>query len=171
MLQFSQRLLLLVALFLSLPSFALAQSAEDKALRGYSLDMAKLTKYAAVHEKMAAMVVANPSLASKYEGQESRDDQSLDDMVKDLDKIPELASAIRSQGMTMRDYVMTTLVLLQVGLYREVKKLNPRTDMPANINPANVTFMDTHAAEIQKLEARVKAAQEKIDALSNKSKR
>src|SRR5688572_17139851 len=107
MLQFSQRLLLLVALLLSLPSLALAQSAEDKALRGYSLDMAKLNKYAAVHEKIAAMVVANPSLASKYEdeGQESRGDQSFDDMVKDLDKIPELASAIRSQGMTTRDYL------------------------------------------------------------------
>jgi hypothetical protein len=140
MLEFSQRLLLLVALLLSLPSFTLAQSADDKALRAYRLDMAKLNKYAAVQEKIAAMVVADPSLASKYEGQESEDDdQSLDDFVKEFDKIPELVSAIRSQGMTTRDYVMTTLVLLHTGLYREAKKLDPRMAMPDDVNPANVS--------------------------------
>ena len=171
MLQFCRRFLLLVAFVLSLPSFALAQSADDKAMRAYTLDMAKLQKYVAAHEKLAAMIVAKPSLGTIYQDKADKEDLSMDELVKDFDKIPEFRSVMQSQGMTTRDYLMMTFVLLHVGLYREMKKMDPRTEMPYEVSPANVRFMETNAAEIEKLEARRKAAQAKIDSVAKKGKR
>lgn len=113
--QFLRRFLLSLALLAGLPALALAQTAEEKALRAYSLDMTKLNKYAAVTEKVAAMVQANPSLATKYESEAAKAEESLDETIKSLEKIPELSSAVRSQGSTMRDYMMTTLVLAYGG--------------------------------------------------------
>jgi hypothetical protein len=159
------------ALFLAcLPALVLAQSAEEKALRAYGLDMTKLNKTAAVSEKVAAMVQANPSLATKYENEASKADESLDQTIKSLEKIPELSSAVRAEGFTMRDYMMTTLVLAYGAAYREMKKVDPKAETPEGLSPANARFMDQHAAEIQKVQARMDAAQKKIDAAAKKKR-
>jgi hypothetical protein len=169
--QLFRRLIACLALLACVPSLAMAQSPEEKAIGAYTLDMTKLNKYAAVTEKIAAMVQANPSLATKYEGEASKANESLDETIKSLEKIPELSSAVRSQGFTMRDYMMTTLAVAFATMYREMKKADPRAELPAGVNPANVKLMDEHAAEVRKIEARVQAAQAKIEAAEKKGKR
>lgn len=140
-------------------------------MRAYGLDMAKVNKFAAVTEKVANMVQANPSLATKYENEASKADESLDGTIKSLDKIPELSSAVRGEGLTMRDYMMTTLVLAYGAAYREMKKADAHAEAPFALSPANMKFMDQHAAELRKIQARVDAAQAKIDAAAKKGKR
>jgi len=59
----------------------------------------------------------------------------------------------------MRDYMMTTLVLAYGAAYREMKKVDPKAEVPAGLSSANIKFIEQHAAEIQKVQARVDAAQ------------
>jgi len=158
------------AMLLACAPAVLAQTPEEKALGAYSLDMTKLNKTAAVSERVATMVQANPSLATKYEKEASKADESLDQTIKSLEKIPELSNAVRAEGFTMRDYMMTTIVLAYGMAYRDMKKADARAEVPAGLSPANVRFMDQHAAEIQKVQARMEAAQVKIDAASKKGK-
>jgi hypothetical protein len=169
--QLFQRFMPLVAVLAILPGLVLAQTPEEKALRSYSLDMTKLNKAAAVSERIAAMVQANPSLATKYEGEASKADESLDQTIKSLEKIPELSNAVRAEGFTMRDYLMTTLVMAYGAAYREMTKVDPKAEVPDGLSPSNAKFIDQHAAEIQKVQARMDAAQKKIDAASKKAKR
>jgi len=169
--QFFRRFAPFVVLLACLPALVMAQTAEEKALKAYSLDMTKVNKYAAVTERIAATVQANPSLATKYESEASKADESLDQTIKSLEKIPELSSAVRAEGFTMRDYMMTTIVLAYGAAYAEMKKADPRAEVPAGLSPANVKFMDQHAAELRKIQSRVEAAQAKIDAAAKKGKR
>lgn len=169
--QLFRRWLPLVAVLAVLPAVVLAQTPEEKALRAYSLDMTKLNKTAAVTEKVASLVQANPSLATKYEAEAAKADESLDQTIKSLEKIPELQSAVRGEGFTMRDYMMTTIVLAYGAAYKDMKKADPRAEVPAGLSPANIKFIEQHAADIQKVQARLEAAQAKIDAASKKAKR
>ena len=57
-------------------------------------------------------------------------------------------------GLTPRDYIMTSLTYLQaamlVGMHDAYAKGKP-IQVPYNMNPANVAFIQQHAAEIKAL--------------------
>lgn len=88
--------------------------------------------------------------------------KSLTDIENAIKSEPLMANALKSAGMSPRDYAKFTLAFFQAamihgmqksGLVKEVPK-----DLQATVNMANVKFIQDHEAEINALMAEFKAA-------------
>lgn len=104
-------------------------------------------------------------------GKVAKDHPELKDVLAtDADKHEDLAAiekrtasnalvkaAITEQGLTVHDFVMTELTLLQAALGSAMIPPGPdraKKALEANINPANLDFVDKHKAELEALQAK-----------------
>lgn len=82
--------------------------------------------------------------------------QSLDDLAARIDRIPQAAAAVRSAGLTTREFATITATLLQAFMAHAFTKDRAVADLPKDINPANVQFIRDNEAEIGRLMADLK---------------
>ncbi|MEO7218677.1 MAG: hypothetical protein ABI026_10835 [Gemmatimonadaceae bacterium] len=153
--------LLLAGAVLLAPQGLRAQHGADsvsfnRAIRSYTLTMAHLTEL-----KQAGINIQNYAKSHRDEAQKWTDasdngDGTIDDQVRRIDAISPFRQAIASTGLSTRDYLLTTITFFQASMadglqdsYAKTKQKAPV--LPGNVNPANVTFIHVHKAEIEKL--------------------
>jgi hypothetical protein len=134
-----------------------ATSADDVALRGYTLTMGNLQKLRQTMLNLKAWMIAHPEAVDSIDSSnddEHAADSTLTEQIRRIDKEPPLKQAILAAGFTPRDYVMTTMTYMQAAMQSAVAQYvkNKPVKIPDNMNPANATFLSTHQAEIAKLE-------------------
>jgi hypothetical protein len=69
-------------------------------------------------------------------------------MAAKLDGVPAAKAAVQAAGLTSRQYVVYSLALMENGF---AAYMPAGSKLPAGINPANVAFMRSHSAEMDKL--------------------
>src|SRR5215831_1738904 len=133
-----------------------ADDPDMKELAAYTLTMDGLNKVDRVNKAIVAAIQKNPSLAPKDDDDSGGDTKTLDDMAKKLNSIPVLASALKQEGMPARDYAKFTMAMLQASFGLMAKQMSAKSGKPfqppAGLNPANITFVEQHQADIKKLE-------------------
>jgi hypothetical protein len=134
-----------------------AQVNEDLSdLTKYKLSMDKIDKYIQAQRNLAAKAKAmSPAEREAFRNQDDLSDAnaSIDQMVAKLDKNPVMADAIRSAGMSTREWVMVTFSMMQTGMAAAVLKMRPNDNQDSlmremKVNPENVKFFNEHEAEI-----------------------
>lgn len=150
-----------------LPTMASAQSARNtradadlKEIQGYRLTTAMLAQLSAVQENIYAMLKANPDLNKRYGDERSGHEaeaETLDEMAKRFDRIPEMKQAIVKSGLTPRQYMLATMALFQAGMSAALMDA-PGADQSkiAPVVRANIAFLKAHKAEMDRMEARAK---------------
>lgn len=132
-----------------------ADDPDMKELAAYTLTMDGLNKVDRVNRDMLAAIKKDPSLKPK-DDDASSDAKTLGDMEKKMNAIPVFASALKQEGMSARDYAKFTMAMMQAGFALVGKQMAAKTGKPFNlpdsVNPANVTFVEQHQAELKKLE-------------------
>ena len=88
---------------------------------------------------------------------DARETESLADMAASMERVPEIRRAFRKAGLTTREGVTLSLVLMQAMMFDQVAAMNPDAKVPYNMNPANLAFVRKNKVQ---LEARMKAVQE-----------
>lgn len=92
-------------------------------------------------------------------------DQSLDGLAKRIESEPVMAGAIRSAGMTPREYSLVNLALFQAMMAHEVQKSLGGKELPQEVTEGavreNVKFIAENEAEITKVMERLKALEKK----------
>ncbi|HJQ18947.1 MAG TPA: hypothetical protein VJ867_01275 [Gemmatimonadaceae bacterium] len=81
---------------------------------------------------------------------------TIADMAAAITANPMFSSALRSAGLTPREYSVMTLVLFQSAMWAGMKKQGFAKDLPKDVNPANVAFMEQHEAEFAAMQQRFK---------------
>jgi hypothetical protein len=169
---------LVAAIFLLLP-LAQAQSAtaertsDEKALAEYRLSIAAIQKLLAATRAMAK-VSEDPTVraaAAKLSASDDANDggdgyQSLNDMARKVDAFPPIASAIRSAGLTSREYMLITMSYMQAAMAAGMKKQGLIKELPKGTPAENVAFIEKNDTELQaiqkeftELQKRMKAAE------------
>jgi hypothetical protein len=75
---------------------------------------------------------------------------SLNDMAARMDAVPAVQAALKTAGMTAREYILFSLSLFQNGM--AVWALDqPGGALPPGTSAENVTFYRAHKAELEKL--------------------
>jgi hypothetical protein len=125
-------------------------------LRTYVLTMPHLREF-----KQAALNIQNYARAHADEAQKwgelsDNDSGTLDDQVRRIEAVQPVRAAITSTGLTIRDYLLTSITFFQAGMAAAIEDSYAKTKQkapafPGNLNPANVTFMRVHKAEIERL--------------------
>ena len=151
-----------LALVVSMPAPAKSPSNDEKEIQRFTLTSPFLDKMAAVQGKVATLEKDHPEMEKQVKGAASQNrgetDDSIDGMAKRIDSFPPLVNIIKAQGLTVRQYVVGTMALLQASMYATMKKQMPSMKTPEGMNMANVAFIEAHQAEMDKFQKRMNAA-------------
>jgi hypothetical protein len=145
----------LVFLLLALPVLAgtRLKTPDEEALKAFRLTSENVRKAAAVTRRLAAAVAKDPGLARSTQYNDKRA-RTIDAKAKALETDARIASALRAESITAREYVMVQVTTLQAGLITAMKargvEMDP-ADLREAINPANVEFVEKYREEMDEL--------------------
>jgi hypothetical protein len=144
--------LLVAAALLALPAAAQGPrfSPQDmKALHDYELTQGKVDKLLVVGQKMRAYAEKHPEV--RQQGDLMRG-KTLDESVKSMEAKPELVSMMKAEGVTPREFVLGMMSMVSAGMWAAMSQRYPDAKMPEEINPKNVTLLQSHPEIMQKWE-------------------
>jgi hypothetical protein len=148
-------LISVISTTLLLVPFASAQSAaaDEKALAEYRLSMPTIHKLLAATRAMAklyqdpAVKAAADKLDKSKRSSESY--RGLAEMSRDIEAFPPMANAIRSAGLTPREFMLANMALMQAGMVVGFKKQGLLKELPKGTPVENVAFLEKNDAELQ----------------------
>jgi hypothetical protein len=130
-----------------------ADDPDQKELFAYALTMDKIQKMANATTALMAEGKRHPEMNNDS----NSDSKNLDEMVKKLQKYPEVVSILSKNGLTPREYAVGFFTLLQASIAVGSKKSGMYKEYPPKmlqvVSKANLDFMDQHFDEIQKITA------------------
>ncbi|HEX5973478.1 MAG TPA: hypothetical protein VFY85_16205 [Gemmatimonadaceae bacterium] len=138
-------------------------SPDEVVIRNYVLTMPKVEAWASASIDIANAMKAMPASErarrkAEMEAQsQSEKDESIAGMAASLERVPEIRRAFRKAGLTTREGMTLSLVLMQAVMYDQIAATNPDAKVPYNMNPVNVAFVRKNKAQ---LDARLKAVQD-----------
>ena len=157
---------MIAVLALALAPAAQAQklTPDEVTIRNYVLTIPKVEAWAAASIDVANTMKAMPAserarrkAEMEAQAETEQKDESLAGMASALERVPEIRRAFRKAGLTTREGMTLSLVLMQAVMFDQIAATNPDAKVPYNMNPANVAFVRKNKAL---LEARMKAVQE-----------
>lgn len=80
------------------------------------------------------------------------DAATISAMAAKVEKFPPMMAALRSAGLTAREFSKFTMAMLQAGIAAGMQKAGLLKETPAGTNPANVKWILQHEAELTKLQ-------------------
>ena len=86
------------------------------------------------------------------------DAQSISDVARRIDAHPPFAEAVKSAGLTTREFATLQMALFQAMFAHGFLKAGTIKEVPKDVNPQNVKFLQDHEAEIQKMAKQWEAA-------------
>lgn len=87
----------------------------------------------------------------------SMSDGSLADIEAQIRKNPAMAAAVKAGGFTPREYAKFTLTLFQASMAVGMQKAGLLKEMPKDIPPENVAFVQQHEQQLAKLQQEMEA--------------
>jgi hypothetical protein len=145
---------------------------EDLAdVQNYKLSMDKIDRFIAAQRALTAK--AKSMSPAEREAMKARNEgtggsnASLDDMARNIEREPAMNDAIRSAGLSAREFALITISMMQTAMASSVLQMRPKDNQDSLIremkaNPDNIKFYREHEAEITKktadLQAEMKAA-------------
>ncbi len=78
---------------------------------------------------------------------------SLAEMEANIRKTPAIANALQSAGMSPREYATFMMAMIQASMVAGFKKAGMIKELPKDVNPENVKFIEEHEAELKAMQA------------------
>ena len=116
--------------------------ADAREVRAYALTDAVLRKYVEATRKLSAIPLDCKA--------DDRGIDNLDDAAAKVDAMPGARAALRSAGLTSREYVVFAFALIE-NAYAAYSLEQPGGKLPPGISMANVEFLRRNAGVIERL--------------------
>lgn len=100
--------------------------------------------------------------ADQLEEQNGADDvfgdaKSIDDMAAKAEQFPPLAKALRTAGVSGREYATFMMAMIQASFAAGMQKAGMLKQLPAGVSAENVKFVLEHEAELKKMQEELQA--------------
>jgi len=112
----------------------------QKALRGYDLTEANVKHTLAVTEKMRQA----PEAKRREFHEAAGESKSFEDAAKKMEQNPEVSRMLKSEGISARDFLLTTITLSQASMISAMSKEHAGMGVPPSVNPKNLEFINAH---------------------------
>jgi septal ring factor EnvC (AmiA/AmiB activator) len=89
------------------------------------------------------------------------DSKTLAEMEARIKKFQPLMQALQKEGLTAREYGKFWMAFIQAAFAQGFQKAGMLKELPPDINPENVRFIEEHAAEIAALQKEFEALERK----------
>ena len=123
---------------------------DQKAIHDFRLTNAAVDKLLAAGPKIHALVEKDPSMAK---ADVMRGAKNIDDSVKRMQQYPQGIAALKSAGLSPREFIVSTQTLATAMMWSIMKKSYPQAQVPAYVNPDNVKFIEDHPEVKEKFQA------------------
>jgi hypothetical protein len=124
---------------------------DTKEIADYVLTEAALKKYTQAVRNLQPL----GQLPQECDGDENP--KSLNDTAVQMDRVPQVKSALKGAGMTSREYLVFSWSVFQNGMAAWALD-QPGGKLPPGVKMANVDFYREHEAELKKLGEMAKQA-------------
>jgi|HubBroStandDraft_6_1064221.scaffolds.fasta_scaffold1180497_1 hypothetical protein len=114
--------------------------ADSKEYRSYHLTMENVGKFVAASKALVKLSHDNPDLEKDMESQS--DARTIQDAVRTTEKYPAVTAAIKSAGLTTRDFVVMTGTLMGAEMAVGMKKQGQIKQYPPSVSPENAAFVE-----------------------------
>jgi hypothetical protein len=127
--------------------------ADLKELFSYTLTMEKIQKLVNAQKDLDALQKNNPELAKNLKGEDpSKED--LDALTQAIAKYPQVVEVLKKDGLAPREYVVSSITLIQAGTAVGLKKAGTYKEYPPQllklVSQGNLAFVEQHWDEIAK---------------------
>lgn len=119
-------------------------------MRNYSLTVDKIDRFGDAMHDLVQLAQKNPQLASAMET-DSDKDEDLDTIGQRFSAHPEVADMLKSHGFSPREFALCEMVIFQSVFAEGAKQAGAdpaKLASDAHVNPANLTFVEQHKAEM-----------------------
>jgi hypothetical protein len=145
----------LLCAFLLAPVAAVAAPTEQSELESYTLTMDKVHDLARALTDLSTYIHAHPEVRAKLEtaGDEG---ESLDAAARRMAAVPEIVELLGRNGFQPREFLLAQVALAQSAFAVAHKPLGQGDRECAaqmHLNPANLSFIRLHHAELRAMEA------------------
>jgi hypothetical protein len=148
--------------------------ADEKAVAAYRLSMPALRKAGQATERMLELVLRDQGLARELEERARKeggggDTQTIADIVAAYDEMPKLKGAITGTGLTVREFIVMQLAMMQAALvvgFQDPENTGKEITIPDGVSKENVAFVRANWAELQRMGARAQQLQKELEARS-----
>ena len=140
-----------------------AQNADTKTLQQFRLTTDGLHRMESVAQALSHTLATDPSARKALEDAEdaSSDTATLSDMAATLAKIPPVAAAIKTGGMTPGEFATFEMSMLQASMaVAMIKAGGVANSLPVEVPAENVKFVQDHQAEITRLAQQLQSGQQ-----------
>ena len=114
--------------------------ADSKEYKNFRLTMENVNKFVAASKSLVKLSHDNPDLEKQMESQ--ADARTIDDAVTTTEKYPAVTAAIKSAGLTTRDFVVMTGTLMGAEMAVGMKKQGQIKQFPPSVSAANAAFVE-----------------------------
>jgi len=114
--------------------------ADSREYRNYRLTLESVNKFVAASKALVKLSHDNPELEKQMEAQS--DARTIDEAVKTTEKYPAVTAAIKSAGLTTRDFVVMTGTLMGAQMAVGMKKQGQIKQYPPSVSPENAAFVE-----------------------------
>ena len=121
-----------------------------KEIAAFKLTTDGLTKFSKAARALDDMAKKNPSLKERQDLFSDKPDKTIDETVREYERIPGLVSTIKTSGLTPREFVVLSYTLMANSMALANKQAGMK-EMPPGASKANMDFIQTHQKEIQAL--------------------
>ncbi len=156
------RLLVSVTLFVLMIAACSLARAEDtpaddaKEVKAYLLTMDKVNKLTAATKSLRKIAATDRSVCAVMAPDEADQGKSLTDRAKKMEAAhPKVVPMLKAEGLTAREILVLTFAQMQAGMAVYVKSMGMK-EVPMDVNPANVTFMEQNKKELDAIQADLK---------------
>jgi hypothetical protein len=122
------------------------------------LTMDRMTRLYTAISNLGLAVASHPELEDAIDMDGNATEAQT---VAKLSSNPAVVAALRSAGLTPREYVETTMAYMGASMAYGLSKTVKDYKIPASADAANVAFVRDHAADIAAMQKRMEAAMRK----------
>lgn len=161
----------LVSIFILLPIglMPLLASAQDstgadvREAKAYQLTMDKINKLTSATKSLRKLAATDPKACSVIEPSEGNQGKTLTEQAKQIEaNYPKVVPLLKAEGLTVHEFLLLAAVQMQAGMAVYAKSMGMK-ELPAEVNPENVTFMEQHKKELDAITADLKKVPDPCD--------
>jgi len=138
-------------------------SAELREAKAYRLTMEKINQFAAATKSLRKLAATDPKACSAVDREDENEGGSLNEQAKRIEAAyPKVVPLLKAEGLTVREFILLAVVQMQAGMAAYAKSMGMK-ELPSDVNPENVAFMEQHKKELDAVTADLKKVPDPCD--------
>jgi hypothetical protein len=126
--------------------------AEKNEVKNFVLTADKLDKYAEAVKAIRKVQKDDPALKKQMDDDNSKNpSNTIAGSVATIEKYPPVVNALKSAGLTPRDFFVMTYTLINSAAAVHMKKAGAITEYPDSVLPDNAAFVEKNYDRISKI--------------------